>query len=632
MSRFSQRLRRRVLGGACVAVGAMIAAAVPARANDVWVYTENFEQYPVTDAVSINGRNGWTTSSPQEPSGNVGWYVANNSLWGENYWATGNFLLRGHPFSSQGQDWATLHVTAPKPLTSLSLAFTYRLDGNERGKVEISGNGTNWVDITSNMGITTRYSHDQFQAAADVSSVLNAAGVQKDVYLRFNAWNPSGSGVWHWFAIDNISLSQKVTLGEPGAGMPPSRPTYTTLPDDGQDNLVVVTHGWNPSGGSQSWVDEMRSAIGASAGNSWQVSKYDWMAQASSTLTPIAEAEAQGRKLGTDIAAQGRAQVHLLAHSAGAALIQEAARIIKLRSPSTTVQLTFLDPFMGFTGAKRSVYGSHADWADSYCAHDDLTDLPFSYTEGPLPHARNVDVTWLDPNRVEQEIAPGVFQAVSTHGWPVDFYKGTIPPNSSSLSEGYGYPRSIEGGGWSMRGSYPVGNDPPYALGGALITQGTIPLHFDQSRMFGTMQYTTSTTGSVDISGTLLTMRTGSPVWITSALDVTDPVNLVSFTAGFTSAPGAEGLLSVYWNNTLLGTIDERYALDGTQQYLFELPETFEPGTYALGFRLDPFSLTQSVVVIDQVSTGFSAVPEPGSLALLALAVTGMLTRRRCPA
>ncbi|MEK7675858.1 MAG: hypothetical protein AAB676_08510, partial [Verrucomicrobiota bacterium] len=102
---------------------------------------------------------------------------------------------------------------------------------------------------------------------------------------------------------------------------------------------------------------------------------------------------------------------------------------------------TFLDAYTGVTDNGASQFGSVSDWADSYFAVDtDTHDRDFGRTEGPLDHALNTDITWLDPNKTLIPIPcyttagsnPLVldqicsYEAASLHRWPYDFYLETI--------------------------------------------------------------------------------------------------------------------------------------------------------------------------------------------------------------
>jgi hypothetical protein len=119
---------------------------------------------------------------------------------------------------------------------------------------------------------------------------------------------------------------------------------------------------------------------------------------------------------------------------------------------------------------------------------------------------------------------------------------------------------------------------------------------FDDAIDLAQSMHVTSDTGTLGFNDDGLTMTTGSPVWITSLVETDDTVNLVGFDLDFTSELGAEGLLSIYWQDELVATIDERMADDGMNSYIFLLPDEFEAGFYSLAFRLDPYTEMESSV------------------------------------
>jgi hypothetical protein len=99
-------------------------------------------------------------------------------------------------------------------------------------------------------------------------------------------------------------------------------------------------------------------------------------------------------------------------------------------------------------------------------------------------------------------------------------------------------------------------------------------------------------------------------------VELTSAVNYVSFSAEFTSAAGAVGLLSVFWNDEKIGEIDERNVLPGVQNYFFEVSGSFTDRNNSLGFRLDQFSEVISTVTVSNVATGYGGVTGPMNLAL----------------
>lgn len=202
----------------CARFCAGLFLAAPSANAQISHPTDGFEDYG--PPAPINGVGGWTSSSTAMEGGRLapGWYVANwpwisGGVGGGN--ATGNFLLRAHPFSQYGTDWATLHLTSAAPIETLAVSFHYLLQANERAEIAISGDNARWVDVTPAFELVPRYSNDvTWPAAADLRSYLTQAAITRDVYVRFMAWNPSGSGSWHWFAIDNLQVIATADLCE----------------------------------------------------------------------------------------------------------------------------------------------------------------------------------------------------------------------------------------------------------------------------------------------------------------------------------------------------------------------------------------------------------------------------------
>lgn len=117
-------------------------------------------------------------------------------------------------------------------------------------------------------------------------------------------------------------------------------------------------------------------------------------------------------------------------------------------------------------------------------------------------------------------------------------------------------------------------------------------------------------------------------------VEVTDAANFLVLDAQFTSDPGAEGLLGVYWDGEPIGLLDERFLLPSTSQYHFLLPGTILSGDYELGFRLDPYTDTPSSVSVGNIRLGFAEsviVPEPTSLILLLIGTLAVRRRGQRP-
>ncbi len=456
-------------------------------------------------------------------------------------------------------------------------------------------------------------------------------------------WNAGG-----WVVSAGADL---VVPDDPANGNPPSLLTYPSLPakQPGKDSLVLLTHGWSPKFGSVlpppdvPWLNELARSINdylaTNALVHWQVVAYEWLFN-SFTWLPDSAAEngaKEGANVGCDIVNQGWSHVHLIGNSAGAALIQATTDMVKARNPSIVVHETFLDPYLRVGYPGRAAYGAKADWAESYFAHDYLSDdlgsliLQPSLTEGRLANAYNVNVTQLDPSALlipgGTLIDPLYFEVLSWHDWPHEFYKNTVSGTQPG-AEGLGFPLSMEGGGWANRGSYPRG-DPPRVLGNlAMVVQNEFSTAVNGALKLAELVFKVSPSGFVQWlqNGFHLVTGTGGgpspkgpepkdvgglPVWVSFAVPVTNQVNFVTFEAQFDSTNGAVGLLSVYWGTNLIGTVDERVVIPGPQQYSFALPATTPAGLYLLGFRLDPHSDVQSSVNVTNIATGFSGIAVP---------------------
>jgi hypothetical protein len=364
----------------------------------------------------------------------------------------------------------------------------------------------------------------------------------------------------------------------------------------------------------------------------------------STTVTPdgaLEQARQIGTNLGRQLRNQGWVHIHFIAHSAGSDLIQSATEYLKGAGVTPSIHETFLDPYLGIGYAGRGYYGLQADWADNYFSHDRLTR---SFTEGALAHAHNVEVTWLDPDRDETPIRPPPpntqcgTEAFSTHPWPHEFYQETVSPSAN----GYGFPLSKEGGGWNNRDQYPANSD-PIELGGVhCFDVPDQPIAPNPSLDFGQVPHGNSNTGTLQFIPSGFNATTGgsqsstsrtfqgkpgrgqpyggtetyAPVWVTVAIDTPTNINFIQFDAEFTSADGATGLLTVYWNDQEIGTIDERNVEPGVQTYTFGIPSVFTDHNNSLGFRLDQFSDVASSVSVTNVITGFA-----GTGAIPALAI-----------
>ena len=484
-----------------------------------------------------------------------------------------------------------------------------------------TGNSSSYLATLSGESLTRPFT---LEFIADVSSLFFGPA----------AYNTTNSLA----ALDNLTF---FSPWRQAIETQPSQPTYGTCPDrePGKDSLIVVTHGWNRRGLLDTspptdvpWVDSMVNEIKGNLTNrdlnNWQVYSYKWIEKAW-TRNPenvLNNAKQECTPLGNCIAAQRWAHVHLIGHSAGVGLIQTASEIIKSNSPSTTIHCTFLDAFVGTDYAGVTNYGKGAAWSDSYFTKDLLTGgETWPFTEGPLDHAYNVDVTYLDPNKPKVDGFISTSSGVSepcrvtktSHGWPIDFYSNTITGTVTSEYQGFGFPLSKEGGQWGYAtNQYHIGNITPYPLG---IPDAPCAeyLYASTPAVIGSVFFSawpSQQSGLVQNNNTGITLTPQSPAWLATFITVTGTVNFISFDARFISTNGSEGLLSVYWDTNTIGSVDERAVQPGLQRYTFGFPRAVSNSLHVLGFRLDPFTNAPSSVIVTNVSLGLLGPSELFSL------------------
>jgi probable HAF family extracellular repeat protein len=438
-------------------------------------------------------------------------------------------------------------------------------------------------------------------------------------------------------------------------------PTYPSVPTPQKTGLVFITHGWIPPGydpvTSTAWVNQMSNSITQYLNDNgisdWDVEGYKWIDGASVNTPDVAlqDAELTGVKIGNAIVNMGSSRwtnIHFIAHSAGAGMIQKATEVIKASlSNEVTIHCTFLDAYDGKTSQMTNEYGTNTDWSDSYFIRDLFQQEKL--TGCPLPHAYNVDVTALDPNANSQvpwyisDIGLSQFdQAISDHSWPVSFYSNSVlgAINVNNLSsipfgtnyDGFGFPLSVEGGNWSYAlENYPPGNGVSWGyvttLGpsGTIYTPANTPLYLGSVPTFAVASTIQSTTGTISTSPGYASAQTGSPVWVSTVITDTNALNYVSFNAEFTSAAGADGLLTVYWDTNMIGEVDEAAVQPGLQYYVFSFPNTAPNTSHVLGFHVDPFTAVHSSLILTNIVTGSVGVAQPFSLSITMNKSDGLL-------
>lgn len=460
------------------------------------------------------------------------------------------------------------------------------------------------------------------------------------------------TGHWRW-SVEAVNtsapgMSLPSTAQHMIALAPTQPPNYGELPapGPGQDKLIIVTHGWNTEREDLPFWTTLRQRIDDQVGPAWQVEFWDW-ADESNTPTPglaLGKAVSQGLKLGNEIGNQSYSHVHLIGHSAGSALISQAAYTIKAsRGDATTIHLTYLDAFGGGVSINgntnfQETYGGAANWSDHYFSRERpaswlicglLPPLSELVTETQLQRAANIDVTKVDPDYS--------WFCLSTHGWPRCFYHhsadgGATGGCSTPIfdADPYGLPLAYElagGGGATQWAAERMEEHPLNSLIELVpdgVAGGETGQPFDawvyRSRKDLPLDLGASTTvisspRDVSVGGDAIQMTVGSSegsgtAWLNLSFTTDLAVNTLSFDAVFVSDPGSIAKLSYSVDGDDAGWLDLRYLGKGLSAQTVSLPALL-PGSHVLTFELKQFGRGAASAAISGLRTGHGGFGPP---------------------
>lgn len=180
---------------------------------------DNFETYPTGEPV--NGQPGWESS---DNFYSKGWIVTDDGAnpAGHKYicfWPSP--WPGGFSFASNYAKW---HVRSLKTLTSLSLALDYMILTNGDMKVFLSGDNATWVEVTGELGLEKFNSGPFRQAEADLTHLIDAARINKDVYVKLQA--AAYSGEYWQSCVDRLELKEACGQTQIFGDVPPDHWAY----------------------------------------------------------------------------------------------------------------------------------------------------------------------------------------------------------------------------------------------------------------------------------------------------------------------------------------------------------------------------------------------------------------------
>jgi len=220
-------------------------------------------------------------------------------------------------------------------------------------------------------------------------------------------------------------------------------------------NLVVLVHGCctDEPGVRNDW-DSLGSLIASRIQNpkEWEIVVWHWTTDApwhdytmcltcvlEDALTAYGNAPTQGDDLATIIVQYSYQYIHLVAHSAGAKLIQQTASALirhsKIQQAKPFIHLTFLDAFT-LHDTDTDSYGVLVGYPNHYAEHyvDRTPSLIAPWTNALLSHVYNFDITAWEHSSEEG----GLYN----HQWPRAWYQKSVALPGFA----YGYSLSFGGG------------------------------------------------------------------------------------------------------------------------------------------------------------------------------------------
>lgn len=183
-------------------------------------------------------------------------------------------------------------------------------------------------------------------------------------------------------------------------------PTTTEVPPQSSSAraLIVIVHGAH--GTADEWPRELESRIRSRYSNeAWDIFRVNWPQMSDRYLTAAGNGHALGRSLGEQLASPNYTYevLHLIGSSLGSHVVHGLAEAYREAVPAdrteALIHTTFIEPFFARgvfqLGYGRIHFGEHADFAESYFVRDE----PVPFSNAPLRHAINFDLTAVVPPR-----------------------------------------------------------------------------------------------------------------------------------------------------------------------------------------------------------------------------------------